>query len=548
MTETERIISIPREHTAECRAPVCPKPGGSIKLWPVQHEALWAVWRWGGGFFPIGVGHGKTFIAVLAGTAMGKKRSIIFTKPGLVGAMGEALALAQESFHLTCLPLIIPYSHLSDAKMTDYLDSLTGNQSDLVIVADEVHCLKDHTSARTRRVMRFFEAHPEVSFVGLSGTITSKTPKDYAHLAYLALRDHCPVPIKKHDLEMWHEVFGSQGKPAQEHWDWVRPFLQVFGAPTPPGVQLVGAERKAHARRALQLRLRTCPGVVATQETALGTSLVLRKIKARVPELMAQKLEDLHATQCSPDGEPLLGPADEWRFGRQLSLGYHYRPVWPGGEPDFEWLDARSDWLRHVRSELQHRAGPGYDSPKLVEDAVRAGGTNIYLRRAFEAWEKVRDRPGPEKETVWFAPDFLERVLGRVKTTQPTIIWYESHSLEEKCMEFVPTYGAGVQPPEDGRGTVAMSWLAHGTGRNLQKWARNVFLEPPAGGEAWEQLLGRTHRPGQAADEVEVLVACWTESLQSAVESAKKDARYIQDSTGNVQKLNLGTWGDELWV
>ena len=61
--------------------------------------------------------------------------------------------------------------------------------------------------------------------------------------------------------------------------------------------------------------------------------------------------------------------------------------------------------------------------------------------------------------------------------------------------------------------------------------------EPPAGGDVWEQLLGRLHRQGQEADEVVTWVPRHTPEVRDALERAVRLARYVQDVTGGHQKL-----------
>jgi hypothetical protein len=65
----------------------------------------------------------------------------------------------------------------------------------------------------------------------------------------------------------------------------------------------------------------------------------------------------------------------------------------------------------------------------------------------------------------------------------------------------------------------------------------NLVLEPPSNGQAWEQLLGRTHRVKQPRDQVDFWVYSHTESLRGALRTALDDARYIEQTTGARQKL-----------
>jgi hypothetical protein len=64
----------------------------------------------------------------------------------------------------------------------------------------------------------------------------------------------------------------------------------------------------------------------------------------------------------------------------------------------------------------------------------------------------------------------------------------------------------------------------------------------PTSGTVWEQLLGRTHRPGQEADEVTFDVYRHTIELRAAMTKAVRDAHYQQDTTGNRQKLLAATY------
>ena len=89
---------------------------------------------------------------------------------------------------------------------------------------------------------------------------------------------------------------------------------------------------------------------------------------------------------------------------------------------------------------------------------------------------------------------------------------------------------------------IALSIRAHGVGKNLQAWKEQVVLSPPSSGGAWEQLLGRTHRAGQQADEVKVTVVQTYYPQSNALLQAQTDARHIEETTGNVQKLNFCNW------
>jgi hypothetical protein len=68
-------------------------------------------------------------------------------------------------------------------------------------------------------------------------------------------------------------------------------------------------------------------------------------------------------------------------------------------------------------------------------------------------------------------------------------------------------------------------------------FSRNLVVCPPPTGQIWEQLIGRTHRQGQPEDEVSFEVWLGTRAAYSGMAQVLRDALYIQDSTGNPQRL-----------
>jgi len=88
----------------------------------------------------------------------------------------------------------------------------------------------------------------------------------------------------------------------------------------------------------------------------------------------------------------------------------------------------------------------------------------------------------------------------------------------------------------------AMSIKAHGTGKNLQRWSRNLLTSFLPNGSALEQLIGRTHRVGQEADEVYVSYFEQHPSVLDDIEKAREVARYIQDTQGNRMKILVASW------
>jgi hypothetical protein len=71
-------------------------------------------------------------------------------------------------------------------------------------------------------------------------------------------------------------------------------------------------------------------------------------------------------------------------------------------------------------------------------------------------------------------------------------------------------------------------------------------MSPPASGKTWEQLLGRTHRPGQMADEVEVTVRLGHYTARDQLRQATADAKFITATTGQFQRLLAADFAAEI--
>jgi hypothetical protein len=63
----------------------------------------------------------------------------------------------------------------------------------------------------------------------------------------------------------------------------------------------------------------------------------------------------------------------------------------------------------------------------------------------------------------------------------------------------------------------------------------------PANGTIAEQFLGRTHRAGQKADEIECETYMHDQSLRTAFASSVADARFQEETQGTKQKILYAT-------
>lgn len=366
---------------------------------------------------------------------------------------------------------VVAYSELSSATKGDALDRYKPD----LIIADEAHNLKNKQSARGKRFLRYLKENPGTRVVALSGTMTTRSVLDYQHLSEAALRKNSPLPSRWNELQDWAGALDA--KPLKP----MKPgALMEFCAPNED-------DHRAGFRR----RLVETPGVVATSESSLGTSLILDALRpeAVVPPVIEEAIKKLKNTWAIGD-EELEDAMRVVAVERQLAMGFYYVWDWPNGVPDREWLQARKDWHVVVRDILRYRSKKGLDSPLLVAAAASRGELRPSEQEAWNAWARVKERPAPPTIPVWL-DDFAMRRAAKIE--EIGVIWTDHRAVEDwfrKHTSF-PVYGAGDSRILDEKGdrTVVASIRAHGTGKNLQMWSYGLVLSPPANGQKLEQCL-----------------------------------------------------------
>lgn len=569
-----RIMSLPRRTIAasysradfdaleaQLRAPAapckCAPRSCPTRLLDIQAKALLDAARAGGLLAPIGVGHGKTLVDLLLPFVMGSKRTVLLIPSSLkgqllnrdwayYGAHWTLPNLAGGKWFRSGLPAlhVLSYNELSSQKSTDVLPQIKPD----LIICDEAHNLKDRKSARTMRFLRYMHAHPETRLCALSGTLASRSIKDYAHLSELALKDGSPLPLHVPTIEEWACA------------------LDPGEVVAPPGVLQQLCSPGEGARDGFRRRRNDTLGVVSTDESALGTSLLIRKRKlGAVPREITNYISLAHAGE-RPDGEQFVEQLQIITCTRQLASGFYHRWKFPkvfgeGGRVIEDeaarrkaidlWFMRRQAWNRELREKLK-RPREHLDSPGLLtkaavryyQDPPYDGDKPTWDAEAFPDWHAVHRTVEHVTDTVWLS-DFVAVDAAKWAREKVGIVWVEFPELGEKIAKLagIPFYGGGKESSaliaaETGSRSVVASIKAHGTGKNLQHaFARNLVVNPPADGGTWEQLIGRTHRQGQPADLVEVDIYQHTGDLEDAFTKARDYARFIQETDGQPQKL-----------
>lgn len=527
-----RIVDLPRRSldlsSVPDLTPAFRRPGGTMVLRPIQSAVLWEAEKCQGVVGALGVGHGKSLCLLLLPDVVHAKRALLLVPPELKRQLVEVdIPLYSQHFYIrTELFSIVAYSELSSTKSSNLLEELSPDW----VFADEAHRLKCFSSVRTKRFLDYFDEHPKCRFGCLTGSISAKSIRDFAHLSNLALRNGSPTPLNSRAVEEWAEALDS-------------PKGDLPQLPAGALSMLCSDDElvKGDYRGAFRRRLVETQGWVATTGQAFSGSLYIRPVFPKIPEVIAKALTKLRKTW--EIGEEELEDATALaRVARQLACGFYYRWVWGPEGVDREWLSARAAWHKEIRDFLKRPRITGVDSPALLEKAAASGQ---WQADSWEAWKLVKDRPEPPVEAVWLSEYMIDYALEWAQK-EPGIVWFSHRTLGERFRSRgFPTYGAGTDAstttPEENP-AIACSTKAQGEGKNLQRWSRNLLLCPPSGGKTFEQVIGRTHRPGQEADEVWFDLCLHTPEFVSSLEQAREDAKYVYATQGQEQKLLMSTF------
>lgn len=531
--EFERIKNLPRRVPPLFDVtPIFAKaPGFSLR--PLQSAALIEASEKGGLFCPAPVGAGKALIALLLPVALDAERAVILTEAKLK----RALTNAAHDFYGKYLKIpfdrfqIVSYPELSSARKAGILEEIRPD----AVICDEAHCLKNIKSARTIRFLRYAKYNRErCKFAFLSGTMSRKSLRDFAHLMDLALGTGAPVPFGYYELLTWCGALD------------INPDF-----PTRPGMLRVFCRGKETIREGFQRRLFDTPGVIGGDRGDIGTSLVIQKLPMKMPLDVQRLMSGVEKNWKIGDKEMKLA-LEQSQAMQQLGSGFFYRWIWPNGK-DEEWLTARAEYFSEVREKLKH-ARPGMDSPFLLWQAAarywrwkEAGGEKpdrIWPSEKWRAWEAVKGRVKPKTETVW-VNDFLvdAAILWAEKQDRGAIIWYSYRAVGERLAEKggFPLYGSGGLAETATAPVIVCSIRAQGTGQNLQHhYAANFLTGLSPNATIFQQLVGRTHRPGQEEDEVLVVWPASPEN-EDSMARIKEEAVFQEEAMGEKQKVLFAT-------
>ncbi len=456
-----------------------------------------------------------------------------------------------------------------------------------LLILDEAHQFKNKNTARGRRLASYIEAHKPMG-VCLSGTITQKAIADYHHLITWCLRDNSPLPHSSFAAMQWGSVIDANARPTDSMTrpmrpliDWGRDFFSSENFPL----------SRDGFRKAYRYRLVTAPGVAAMGEGEIGTSLILRNEPAqtgeegwsRLTKLIDQVVEDW----TTPSGDPIDHAIHMHKWMRELSAGFYNELYWPSvseladrrdlEESEAEQVlaaakkfhEAQNKYSKGLREWIGKHSKDGLDAPMLIGNNMyhygdRDVGPELFhlwkskeeaKRQAIPPWEmeRLENRRRPLsrwKREVRVCPYKINAAVKWALDNPGALIWYYHIEVGKWLFEEMKKAGIDARHCPDGvkhdkwiidplnaGHTVIVSIPSHCEGKNLQHFQKNYVVEWPRSAKESEQMLGRTHRNGQLADEL-IVTTCKTlpwdhESFGATL----NDALYAHQTTANRQKL-----------
>lgn len=474
---------------------------------------------------------------------------------------------------------ILTYSLLSTTDATEMLQAIRPG----LVILDEAHNVKHRRAARTRRLFHYLDdTAPEAELVALSGTITAKGIEDYHHILRRALGNNCPLPLGVRLASEWGFVLNSGALPSEAQAVEFMPLVHWARGTHPEGYYTADV---SGFRNAYALRFSTAPGVVSTGDSEIGCSLVLSN--QPVPEheecagweelkILMDRVETMWLTPGDDEIEYAVH-AFKWLY--ELSAGFYNELYWPtptqlakqrGCSEDQaaqsideakEHHKAQQLYAQGLRAWLKAHHVANCDTPMLVARNMSLHGPKTVGKDLYDLWRVAKDLETPGMAERWsrairICPYKIDEAVSWAKDLprgKGGIIWVHHIEMGEWCYDALIDAGvdalhcpAGEQhnraiiDPAHAHRVVVAGLDAHGEGKNLQHFEHMFYLQWPRRAVKAEQSLGRVHRNGQRADEVEARLCNTLEFDYLVFAACLQDALYIHQTTRVRQKVIYG--------
>jgi hypothetical protein len=497
-------------------------PGSTARLRPLQAIALAEIAMFGGAHIGIPVGGGKTLTQLLAPKMLKKVQRPLFLNPAhLIEKTEREAAEYRRDWVLPAFYRIESYQTLSRVSKADFLDQYMPD----LIVCDEAQFVKTPGAGVTKRVFRYLKANPGCVVVFMTGTPFGVSLRDFAHQMKAALGDGSPVPHTYLDLDEWCRALDAD-TPEQK--------ALGFGA--------LHALDPVDPVKGFQQRLYTCPGVILSQDPPLDIPIHIEAHEAPQDEAIEEAIKRLRQDWITPDGIECRDGVEVWRHAREIATGFY--SVWTP-RPPVEWAAPRSAWARECREILSSNRRDLDTEEQLIRHMQAEPGHYPEALATYLAWKEVEPTFIPNPVPYWISDKVIDWIVKWSKKS-PGLIWTDRPAVGARlAARGLCYYGLDGVDAKTGKRTeehdpsvsCVLGRKSNDSGRNLQAWRRNLVIDIPSRGTDWEQLIGRTHRPGQRAERIDVSLLFGCLEDVEAFWKAHGRALRAQEITGQAQKL-----------
>jgi len=589
-------------------------------LFPEQVKAMMEYHDHGNILCPIKVGGGKALVSVLvsndAYTLFGKRKILLMNPSNLVNQLRDTELpmyrkhisinvpfywLSKENKHKRMLlaqsnragVYVVSYALLSRGEGAELMDAIKPD----IIIGDEIHRIASaRTSARNRRFKEIVKKYSP-DLVSLSGTLTKKSLKDYHFIAKSTLQENCFMPRPTMVSEAWSEIIDSNASGIDEY--------NTNNMPQPgPIMRLVKWARKnfpeeqfeenlAGFRKAFKFRMKTCPGVIASDGEG-AVPLRISNIKLTKQETEGRpgwdKLQELLKTlledYVAPNGDEIDHAMHIWRWRYEMEgFGFYNNLFWPDPAKISQHksisLDAAQDILdrsiehhllkqeyhKVLRQWIKYHAKTGMDTPFLLGGEMSRNGSIVVGGELYDAWCKQREAKFEgilerERAVVRVCDFRVNKIVEWAKAwykkhpNKTAIVWYKNKGvglwLRDAFMEadlpvaYCPSGDRGRQLIDDRTqgNKFAIAAASFREGRNLQFHHDTEFFAQWFRESDWiEQAMGRIDRAGQESDQARYFTCINSQFDKMLLASTLNDATYAHQ-TGSSQKLLYADWDE----
>lgn len=490
---------------------------------------------------------------------------------------------------------ILSHQSLSNKDASDLLNWIGPE----LIICDEADGFGNPESARTKRLMSYVkERSPEGA--ALSGTITDKSIMDYYHLIKWCLGESCPLPLNGHLASEW-AVKIDAGASSTEATGPILPLLEwaVGNFPGERITEDTAGFRAAYRLRLKSCPGVSASGDAEIKPSLVLHNMPVPSPEKspgwdRLEDLRRGVIE----RWTTPNGDEIDHAIHTFKWLYELTAGFYNELIFPEVEAfaedrsiDFraahELIEQARDhhttvqkYAKSLRDWIEEKGRDKLDTPMLVGLEMHRNGAQNVGYDLYEAWLLQKESFSDLREAMLShrahhgSLEELDKEVGRslrfsrvvrvcpykidhaVRWVQGQpkgkglIVWVMHKGIGEWIVEALRQAGedplycpAGPQgnqdilDPGNRKRRIVASVTAHGVGKNLQAFERQLYLQWPRNAKKAEQSLGRMHRNGQQAGTVWACTNTTTEFDQLCFAASLNDALYIHQSTGNRQKL-----------